>query len=213
MGVVGTAAGAVIDGLGGRDGAPAAVPAGGAAGAMESTAPAPPAHPCLDDAASGTAEPLQEPAGPLPYALPNGWTWHQDAGGFLLAVPVGGPGTPRARWCASATRRGTGHRRRPRSRSVLRTVEAVGGCGARRAGHRALPGYQRISIGPVIRPGGAAEWEYTCDQGDGARLHARRLLVNDSRSRAHSLSWITQDRQWNETEPLQRLALASFRLD
>ncbi|MDG4837077.1 serine/threonine-protein kinase [Micromonospora sp. WMMD967] len=212
--VVVTAAGAVIGGLGGPDDASVAEPGGAAAGAVESTESAPPAHLCLDDAAASDAGPLQEPSAPPPYALPDGWAWHQDPAGFLLAVPEG--------WIRH-TEGGTVCFRDPVEVRAIAvdpavTVSSIPSTrweaaerGALKAG--TLPGYQRISIGPVIRPGGAAEWEYTCDQAVGARLHARRLLVNESRTRAYSLSWITQDSQWSATEPLQRLVLASFRSD
>ncbi|WP_433534515.1 serine/threonine-protein kinase [Micromonospora sp. CA-249363] len=212
--VVVTAAGALSNGLFRRDSVPAIEAGGAAAGTVESTDAPPPAHPCLDDDASGDAEPLREPTGPPPYALPGGWSWHQDPAGFLLAVPEGwlrhsegeivclrDPAEVRAVAVDPAAEASPIPSRRweAEERDVLTTG--------------ALPGYRRISIGPVIRPGGAAEWEYTCEQADGTRLHARRLLVNDSRIRAYSLSWITQDRLWEANEPIQRLALASFRLD
>ncbi|MEU8386859.1 serine/threonine-protein kinase [Micromonospora sp. NPDC048843] len=212
--VVVTATGAVIGGWRGQDSPPAAEPGGAAAGVVVPTATAPPAHPCLDDAASSEAEPLREADAPLPYALPNGWAWHQDPAGFLLAVPE--------RW----TRHTEGALVCFRDPAEVRAIAvdpaaAASSVPSRRweAAERdalttgALAGYQKISIGPVIRPGGAAEWEYTCDQAGGVRLHARRLLVNESRTRAYSLSWITRDSQWNESEPFQRLALASIRLD
>ncbi|WP_433261714.1 serine/threonine-protein kinase [Micromonospora vinacea] len=215
VGAVAVAAtGAVIGGLRGQDSPPAAEPGGAAAGVVESTAVAPPAHPCLDDAASSGAEPLREPGAPPPYTLPNGWAWHQDPTGFLLAVPVG--------W----TRHTDGALVCFRDPAEVRAISVDPAATASsvpstrwQAAERdalttgALAGYQKISIGPVIRPGGAAEWEYTCEQAFGGRLHARRLLVNESRTRAYSLSWITRDSQWNENEPFQRLALASFRLD
>ncbi|MEW2143327.1 serine/threonine-protein kinase [Micromonospora vinacea] len=212
--VVVTATGAVIGGWRGQDGIPAAEPGGAAAGAVESTAAAPPAHQCLDDAASSTAEPPQEAGARSPYALPDGWAWHQDPAGFLVAVPVG--------W----TRHTEGALVCFRDPAEVRAIAVDPAATASsvpskrwEAAERdalntgALAGYQKISIGPVIRPGGAAEWEYTCDHAGGVRLHARRLLVNESRTRAYSLSWITRDSQWTETEPFQRLALASFRLD
>jgi eukaryotic-like serine/threonine-protein kinase len=211
--VVVTAAGAVIGGLRVHDNPPAAEPGGAAAGAAETTT-APPAHPCLGDATAGGAGPLQEPAAPLPYALPDGWTWHQDPTGFLVAVPMG--------WTRHAEGR-TVCFRDPADVRALAVDPAAAASSVpsmrweaaerdvRRTG--VLPGYQKISIGPVIRPGGAAEWEYTCDQPDGERLHARRLLVNDGGNRAYSLSWITRDSQWNATESFQRLFLASFSLD
>lgn len=212
--VVVTATGTVIGGVRDQAGAPVAAPGGAAAGALEPTAAAPPAHLCLDDVASSEAEPLQESAAPLPYALPDGWTWHQDPDGFLLAVPVG--------WTRHTEGETVCFRDPAEVRAIAvdpaaeaSTVPSTRWEAAEREASKAgaLPGYQKISIGPVIRPGGAAEWEYTCDQPGGERLHVRRLLVNDSRTRAYSLSWIARDSQWGATEPFQRLAQASFRLD
>ncbi|MFG3555728.1 serine/threonine-protein kinase [Micromonospora sp. NPDC047557] len=212
--IVVTAAGAVIGGLRSQDGVPGVDPGGAAAGAMESTSPEVPAHLCLDDDASSEAEPLREPTAPLPYALPDGWAWHQDPAGFLVAVPQG--------WTRHTEGESVCFRDPAEVRAIAVNLAAEASptpskqwAAAEREAVKtaALSGYRKISIGPVIRAGGAAEWEYTCDQAGGARLHVRRLLVNDSRTRAHSLSWMTQDSQWNASEPLQRLALASFRLD
>ncbi|MDG4811144.1 serine/threonine-protein kinase [Micromonospora sp. WMMD1120] len=211
--VVVLAGGTVINDLRGSDDAPVAAPGGAAAGAMESTEPAPPAHLCLDDDASSEAEPLHEPTPAQPEVLPDGWVWHQDPDGFRLAVPVG--------WTRH-TEGGTVCFRDPtqvRAVAVDLAAEAsavpstkweMAEREALEAG--ALSGYRKISIGPVIRAGGAAEWEYTCDQPDGERLHVRRLLVNDNSTTAHSLSWIASDGQWDATEPSQRLVLASFGL-
>ncbi|MEW2429241.1 serine/threonine-protein kinase [Micromonospora sp. NPDC047644] len=212
--VVVTATGAVIGGWRGQDSLPAAEPGGAAAGVVESTAPAPPAHPCLEDADSSEAEPLRAPGAPLPYALPNGWAWHQDPAGFLLAVPEG--------WSRHTEGALVCFRDPAEVRAIAVDPAATASSVPSKRWEAAerdalttgvLAGYQRISIGPVIRPGGAAEWEYTCEQAGGTRLHARRLLINESKARAYSLSWITQDSQWDETEPFQRLALASIRLD
>ncbi|MDG4800043.1 protein kinase [Micromonospora sp. WMMD980] len=207
-----TAAGAVTGGLRGQDGAPAAGRDDTTAGAMPATAPARPVHLCLKDTA-GEAEPLREPTEPLPHAPPKGWAWHQDPAGFLIAVPerwtrhtegtticFRDPARPDAFAVDLSVRASTMPSKRweAAERDLLRTG--------------ALSGYQKISIGPIIRPGGAAEWEYTCDQPDGERLHTRRLLINDGRARAYSLSWITQDSRWTQTRPLQQTALRNFRL-
>ncbi|MGW0215063.1 serine/threonine-protein kinase [Micromonospora chokoriensis] len=212
--VVVMAAGAVIGGLRGHDGASVAESGGVAAGEVGPTEASPPAHLCLDDAAAGDAGPLQEPSAPPPFALPDGWAWHQDLAGFLLAVPEGWTRhTEGATVCfrdpvevrAIAVDPAVTVSSIPSSRWEAAERDAL------KAG--TLPGYRRISIGPVIRPGGAAEWEYTCDHAGGTLLHARRLLVNETRTRAYSLSWITPDSEWSATEPLRRLALAGFRLD
>ena len=206
--VVGTA-GIVIAGLGGPAGEKAPTPGGVAAGAPEA---APPAHPCLDGTV-GDGEPLQQ-ATPPPGDVPDGWQWHQDPGGFLVAVPVG--------WTRH-TEDGIVCFRDPVELRAIAVDPAaeVDPVPSRQwqAAERdlvrsgAAPGYEKISIGPVIRPGGAAEWEYTFDQAEGDRMHARRLLINDSPTRAHSVAWLTRDSQWALDQPRQRLALASFRPD
>ncbi|WP_410810062.1 serine/threonine-protein kinase [Micromonospora sp. 067-2] len=212
VGVVVAVGGTVIAGLQGQSGEPTPAPGGVAAGVTESAAAPQPAHLCLGD--TGEDEPLQQATAPPPYALPDGWLWHQDEAGFLLAVPSG--------W----TRHVDGGAICFRDPVELRAIavdpatEASAVPSTRwQAAERELvssgelPGYKKVSIGPVIRPGGAAEWEYTFNQTDGERLHARRLLINENKTRAYSLSWITRDSQWAPQEPSQRLTFASFRLD
>ncbi|SBT65806.1 Serine/threonine protein kinase [Micromonospora sediminicola] len=210
--VVVTAAGAVVGAVRAQDGTPAGGLDGPAADAVVTTAPARPGHLCLNDAA-GEAEPLREPTEPPPHAPPSGWAWHQDPAGFLIAVPE--------RWTRHTE--GTTICLRDPARTDAIAVDPTVRASAVPSKRwdvaerdlletGALTGYQRISIGPIIRPGGAAEWEYTCDQPNGERLHVRRLLINDGRSRAYSLSWITQDSRWIRTRSVQQTALATFRL-
>ncbi|MFI2712336.1 protein kinase [Micromonospora sp. NPDC018662] len=165
---------------------------------------------------------LTRPAGSVPVAaggapaggsrLPTGWVWHRDRAGFAVALPAG--------W----TRDVDGAvvcLRDPAGTRVL--AVQVGGAPAadpsgswRREAERlraagGLPGYERISIGPVIRPGGAAEWEYRWD-GPGGRLHARRLVANGTGSGSrHRLVWVTADERWSAEQEAYRVVLASFR--
>ncbi|MCX5068981.1 serine/threonine protein kinase [Micromonospora lupini] len=210
--VVIIAAGTLIGGLGGRpDGDGPTAPGGAAAGAAEVAAPA---HLCLDGAA-GDGEPLPPVTAPPPGDLPDGWQWVSDPAGFRLAVPAGwtrhtdggnvcfrDPVEPRAIAVDPAAE----------ADPVPSTLWQAAEGDLRRSG--AVPGYQKISIGPVIRPrGAAAEWEYTFDLVDGQRMHVRRLLVNDTATRAHSLTWLTPDSRWALDTPWQRLAFAGVGLD
>ncbi|MBE1489647.1 serine/threonine-protein kinase [Plantactinospora soyae] len=215
--VVVAAAGTLVAGLGDQTGETARTPAAAAAGPAETAEPAEPAqpaHPCLDDTAATEGEPVLPATSPPPQALPDGWLWHQDPNGFSIAVP--------ADWTRSTNGKTVCFRDPDELRliAVDPTAKAAATPQTRwqaeerellRAG--ALPGYKKISIGPVIRPGGAAEWEYTWNHGDGQPLHALRLLGNQSPTRAYSLSWITPDSQWALNEPNQRLLSASFRLE
>ncbi|WBB76674.1 serine/threonine-protein kinase [Micromonospora sp. WMMD1128] len=182
-------------------------PAAAGAGA----APAVPGAPCL----SRPSAPTPVTAGRAPAGggrLPTGWVWHRDRVGFAVGLPAG--------W----TRDVDGAvvcLRDPAGTRVL-GVQVAGGRAAdpsglwRREAERlraagGLPGYERVSIGPVIRPGGAAEWEYTWDGPDG-RLHARRLVANGTGAGSrHRLVWVTADDRWSAEQEVHRVVLASFR--
>ncbi|MDG4801057.1 protein kinase [Micromonospora sp. WMMD980] len=144
--------------------------------------------------------------------LPAGWVWHRDRTGFAVALPAG--------WTRD-TAGGVVCLRGPVGTRVL-AVQVGGGRVAdpsglwRREAERlraagGLPGYERISIGPVIRPGGAAEWEYTWDGPEG-RLHARRLVANGAGAGSRQrLVWVTADDRWAAEQEVYRVVQGSFR--
>ncbi|MFI7025643.1 serine/threonine-protein kinase [Micromonospora sp. NPDC049900] len=146
-------------------------------------------------------------------SVPPDWSWHADEEGFGIAVPPGwlrftdgdvvclqDPHQDRLLAVDLTVRRRTipsDHW----SAEADRLTEAG-----------ALPGYLKISIGPLIRPGGAAEWEYTWDSPDGQRQHARRLLVNGTDpGQAYALTWTTPDATWTDSESVYRVLSGSFR--
>ncbi|QLQ35674.2 serine/threonine-protein kinase [Micromonospora robiginosa] len=234
-----TALGEWRDGTGGGSASTAAEPAatGPASTAAGSASPGPPggvgptpagASPTPTGAGAGSAAGaagapcLTRPSVSTPVVagrapagsgrLPAGWLWHRDRAGFAVALPAG--------W----TRDTAGAVVCLRDRAGARVLAVqVGGARAadpsglwRREAERlraagGLPGYERISIGPVIRPGGAAEWEYTWDGPDG-RLHARRLVANGAGAAGrHRLVWVTADGRWPAEQETYRVVLASFR--
>ncbi|WDZ83376.1 serine/threonine-protein kinase [Micromonospora cathayae] len=176
--------------------------------------PPPPAAPCLAPPGPDAERPAEAvtaaPDGP--YALPRGWLWHADATGFTVGLP--------GEWL----RFRDGEvvcLRDPRLDRVLAvevgrepvpdpvrhwTDEAE-----RLVDVGALPGYRKISIGPLIRSGGAAEWEYTWDPPDGERQHALRTLANRGRSGGYELTWVASDVEWSTDTAFYRLVSASFR--
>ncbi|MFC4150046.1 serine/threonine-protein kinase [Micromonospora mangrovi] len=190
--------------------------AGGEAAPATAVAGAPqvPGVPCLTSAASvptPISSASEDPEGH--QALPPGWFSYLDEAGFTLGLPEG--------WMRF-TDGGVVCLSDPRGERVLavdlgRTPQRDPSGFWRAEADRltrtgALPGYEKVSIGPVIRPGGAAEWEFTWDGPDGQRRHARRLLVNGATpGRPYELSWVTPDAEWSAGEPVARLAAASFR--
>ncbi|SCG41801.1 Protein kinase domain-containing protein [Micromonospora humi] len=182
-------------------------PTGGGAGVATGAAGAP----CLTrPSASVPVTAGRAPTGGL--RLPAGWVWHRDRAGFAVALPAGWTrdvdGAVVCLRDPSGTRvlgvRVGGGRAADPSGLWRREAERLRAAGG-------LPGYQRLSIGPVIRPGGAAEWEYTWDGPDG-RLHARRLLANGAGAASrHRLVWVTADDRWPAEQEAYRVVLASFR--
>ncbi|TWJ25231.1 protein kinase-like protein [Micromonospora endolithica] len=217
-GVLGVSAVGVRAALGGLYDAVSG-PSGGAAGVtaepsvtVEPT-PLVPAVPCVAAEASERT-PLSSAVAPdEAFALPAGWSWYADETGFTVGLPQG--------WVRF--RDGEAVCLQDPSQERLLAVD-LGGTQQRDPGGYwrteadrlvkagGLPGYVKVSIGPVIRPGGAAEWEFTWDGPAGQRQHARRLLVNGTTpGGAYELSWVTTDAGWQASEAVQRLVLASFR--
>ncbi|GAA1889706.1 serine/threonine-protein kinase [Asanoa iriomotensis] len=172
--------------------------------------PTPPAvHACLEPARTD-ATPTN--AGPGPYALPAGWVWHPDDAGFTVAVP--------AAWSrylvatAVCFQDPSGTRTLAVEPAVTPTLDPTTFWRRTETALRAtgtLPGYTKISIGPVLAGAGGAEWESTWDTAGGLRRHARRLVVTTAPSQAYTLSWFTDDADWPLDEPLFRTVATSYR--
>ncbi|MBM0279863.1 hypothetical protein [Micromonospora tarensis] len=126
----------------------------------------------------------------------EGWTWHDDPTGFRIAAPVGW-----ARWTEGAVtcfRKFTGSR-------VL-SVE-VGPARADPVAHwtteearltasEALPGYRRVDISAMDIFQGGAVWECSWQSPRGESLHSFRLLANTSADRSYTVSWLTEEFDW-----------------
>ncbi|TBL35255.1 hypothetical protein EYA84_14225 [Verrucosispora sp. SN26_14.1] len=179
-------------------------------GATASTIPA---APCLAPAQEPPRMVSEDASARGDRAVPPDWSWHADDEGFGIAVPPG--------WlrftdgdvvCLQDPHQDrllavdlTVQRRTIPSDHWSAEADRLTEAGA-------LPGYTRISIGPLIRPGGAAEWEYAWDGPDGERRHARRLLVNGtSPGMAYALTWVTPDATWTDSESVYRVLSGSFR--
>ncbi|GIF75959.1 serine/threonine-protein kinase [Asanoa siamensis] len=151
-------------------------------------------------------------AGAGPYALPGGWDWHADDAGFTAAIPASWSRFQSA--TAVCFRDPGGTRTLAVETAVTPTTDPTtfwrrAETASRAAG--ALPGYTKISIGPVLAGSGGAEWESTWETKDGTRRHARRIVVTTAPGQAYTLSWFTDDTDWPLDEPLFRLVMTSYR--
>ena len=129
--------------------------------------------------------------------MPGGWDRYVDAG----AVCFRDPDNPRALAVEPAVPP------TPDPTAFWRARETE----LRAAG--ALPGYRKVSIGPLLLGKGGAEWEYAWDDGERGRLHSRRLVVATSATTAYTLSWLARDREWAINQPLLLVAVRAYRAD
>lgn len=199
-----------LSGVLGRTSGPVPVTA---PGTPPTTTPGLPGAPCLTPA--GTVRQVTRGASATarqPFPLPPGWFWYQDEAGFTVGVPEGwrrftdgdvvclgdprGAGVLAVDVGVTAVEDPSGY-----WTGEVRRLTMAGG----------LPDYVKVSIGPVIQPGGAAEWEYTWTGPDGQRRHARRVIAN-GKGRPYELSWVTADRNWAAAESYNRLLSSSFRV-
>ena len=164
---------------------------------------------CADQRAAGSV--LTPSQSDQRYALPSGWIWHDDPGGFQLALPQG--------W----TRRADGEVACFRDPGGGRSFQVLanGPIVADAVGHwaqaeqsaladGALPGYQRIGMAPLDLKNGGADWEYTWQPEPGVRRHERRLLLSMGPHRAYVMDWTSGDPDWATSEPILQLIVASL---
>jgi serine/threonine protein kinase len=144
--------------------------------------------------------------------LPAGWTTYRDPTGFEVAVPVGWAWFTEGR--TLCLRAPDGSRAFGVDLSVRPAEDPTSywlAAEQRLITSGAVPRYTKISISPLIVPGGAAEWEYTFVPPGGRRAHVRRVLVNGSPTRPYVLTWVTPDADWPADQADYRLVQASFR--
>jgi hypothetical protein len=169
--------------------------------------------PAADACAGGNARPATDSGKEAPISLPEGWLWHVDPAGFALAVPRG--------WLRSVTGDGVvcfGDPGGIRSFTV-QAGGAVAGQPVRRwqdaertaLGDGSMPGYQKVSMGPLLITGGGADWEYSWQPGAGPRRHVYRMLLAAGDNRSYALTWTTRDRDWSLDLPIQRTLVTGFR--
>ncbi|GID62008.1 serine/threonine-protein kinase [Actinoplanes couchii] len=142
-----------------------------------------------------------------PVSLPEGWLWHVDTAGFALPVPRG--------WQRGTTPDGVCFGDTNGVRSF--TVEPGGpldGRPLRRwqdAEQKPPPGYQKISMGPLLITGGGADWEYSWQPATGPRMHTYRMLLAAGDDRSYALTWTSRDADWSLDLPVQRILVNGFR--
>ncbi|MEU8419262.1 serine/threonine-protein kinase [Micromonospora sp. NPDC048835] len=130
------------------------------------------------------------------YGLREGWTWYDDPTGFRIAAPVGW-----ARWTEGPV---TCFRKSAGSRVL--SVEA-GPARADPVAHwtaeearltvsGALPGYRKVDISAMDIFEGGAVWECGWQNALGVPVHSFRLLANTSADRSYTVSWLTEEFDW-----------------
>lgn len=172
------------------------------------------AHPIATASAStplgacADAQPLVDTGVDAPVSLPQGWLWHVDTGGFALPVPQG--------WSRGAMGGGVCFGDPGGVRSF--SVERGGALNGEPVRHwqdverdQTPPGYQKVSMGPLLITGGGADWEYSWQPPSGPRLHTYRMLLAAGDDRSYALTWTTRDTDWDLDLPIQRLLVSGFR--
>ncbi|GLZ62248.1 serine/threonine-protein kinase [Micromonospora sp. NBRC 107095] len=130
------------------------------------------------------------------YRLPEGWTWHDDPTGFRIAAPVGW-----ARWTegpATCFRRSSGSRVLSVEAGPARAdpVAYWKAEEARLTTSGALPGYRKVDISAMDIFKGGAVWECGWLNALGVAVHSFRLLINASAGRSYTVSWLTEEFDW-----------------
>jgi hypothetical protein len=177
-----------------------------AAGDAAGTAVAQPID-CTIAGSGGT--PVTVSAEQADYALPDGWAWHADPGGYRVAVPLG--------WrLVTSGATACFHDPDGERSLVVEPGSVVSGAAqaywqqAEKASLAAglLPGYQRVSLaaGPT-----GTEWEFTWQAPGQGRKHERRELMNDRAGHTFQVDWTTSQQDWPVNLPYLRLVLASIR--
>jgi serine/threonine protein kinase len=143
-------------------------------------------------------------------ALPAGWIWYQDPGGFRIAVPQF--------WSFSRDATMAYFREPGGDRMVSvgtwqpTTSDLVSAWTKEEADTAKVPGYQRVNIGTV--PGffeACADWEYTYNGPRGERLQVINRAFRTAPGRAYVIVWRTDAFDWSVNQTYFRLIIGSFR--
>ncbi|WP_346533186.1 serine/threonine-protein kinase [Micromonospora sp. DPT] len=192
-----------------RGGGDRASPSPGGGGGA--TAVRPVAFPCGTPApADATPVPSVPPPTGEP-ALVAGWTWYEDATGFRIAAP--------ARWLRFTDGTVTCFRE-PGGRRVLSVAPGVAPADPvahwraeerRLTGDGALPGYRRVDISRLDMFRGGALWECSWLNAAGVQVHTARLIVAVAAGRAYTVSWLTEEFDWQVNATYFLMIRQSFR--
>ncbi|MEU8376182.1 serine/threonine-protein kinase [Micromonospora sp. NPDC048894] len=183
-------------------------PGGGAGNPVARPAAFPCAAPAPTDATPVRSAP--PPAGER-FGLVPGWTWYEDPTGFRIAAPAG--------WL-HYTEGTVTCLREPGGPRVLSV--APGDAPADPVAHwqaeerrltddGRLTGYRRVEIVPLDMFRGGALWECEWTGATGGRLHTARLLVRVTRDRAYTVSWLTDQFDWQVNATYFLMIRQSFR--
>ncbi|WKU07328.1 serine/threonine-protein kinase [Micromonospora sp. HUAS LYJ1] len=187
---------------------PPSTPGGGAGTGASRPAAFPCAAPAPADATPVRSAP--PPPGER-FGLVAGWTWYTDPDGFRIAAPTGwlrytdGP--------ATCLREPGG----PRALSIAPGVAPADPVAHWRAEERRLTddgrltGYRRVEISALDMFRGGALWECEWTGPTGARLHTARLLVRVAPQRAYTVSWLTDQFDWQVNATYFLMIRQSFR--
>ncbi|MEU4713234.1 serine/threonine-protein kinase [Micromonospora purpureochromogenes] len=192
-----------------RGGGDRASPSPGGGGGA--TAVRPVAFPCGTPApADATPVPSVPPPTGEP-ALVAGWTWYEDATGFRIAAP--------ARWLRFTDGPVTCFRE-PGGGRVLSVAPGVAPADPvahwraeerRLTGDGALPGYRRVDISRLDMFRGGALWECSWLNAAGVQVHTARLIVAVAAGRAYTVSWLTEEFDWQVNATYFLMIRQSFR--
>ncbi|QDY09571.1 serine/threonine protein kinase [Micromonospora sp. HM134] len=172
----------------------------------------PAAFPCAAPAPADATPVRSAPPPPGErFGLVAGWTWYADPDGFRIAAPAGwlrytdGPVT--------CLREPGG----PRVLSITPGVAPADPVAHWRAEERRLTddgrltGYRRVDISALDMFRGGALWECEWTGPTGARLHTARLLVRVAPRRAYTVSWLTDQFDWQVNATYFLMIRQSFR--
>ncbi|SCF08207.1 Serine/threonine protein kinase [Micromonospora purpureochromogenes] len=192
-----------------RGGGDRASPSPGGGGGA--TAVRPVAFPCGTPAPAGaTPVPSVPPPAGEP-ALVAGWTWYEDATGFRIAAP--------ARWLRFTDGTVTCFRE-PGGRRVLSVAPGAAPADPvahwraeerRLTGDGALPGYHRVDISRLDMFRGGALWECSWLNAADVQVHTARLIVAVAAGRAYTVSWLTEEFDWQVNATYFLMIRQSFR--
>src|SRR5262249_40554095 len=184
-----------------------------AASASSAAHAAPQRTPLGNNGNNDTRSPLPQASGPTAIdgtALPAGWGWPLDPGGFRVAVPRFWTYTKDASMAYFQESGGD----RMLSVGTWRpmTSDLVTAWTKEEVDTAKMPGYQRVSIGSVAGFFEAcADWEYTYSGAKGESLHVINRAFRTGPSRLYVIIWRTDTFDWAVNQAYFWLIIGSFR--